>query len=56
MFLKIIIFFLKIIDDIMKDENFHIKFVDAFVNLVSRVLNLPVRFRSILRMLVKNKC
>lgn len=29
-------------DDIIKDDNLHIKFVDAFLNLVTRVLNLPV--------------
>jgi hypothetical protein len=26
----------------MKDENVHVKFVDAFLNLVNRVINLPV--------------
>lgn len=31
------------IKDLVKDEDIHIKFVDAFLNLVSRVLNLPVR-------------
>ena len=31
------------IKDLVKDEDIHIKFVDALLNLVSRVLNLPVR-------------
>lgn len=39
---KIFKFFDKITDEILKDENLHIKFVDAFLNLASRVLNLPV--------------
>jgi hypothetical protein len=26
----------------MKDENVHVKFVDAFLNLLNRVINLPV--------------
>jgi hypothetical protein len=30
----------------MKDENVHVKFVDAFLNLVNRVINLPVIFTS----------
>ena len=39
---KIFKFFDKITDDIMKDANVHVKFVDAFLNLVNRVINSPV--------------
>lgn len=45
---KIFKFFDKITDDILKDENLHIKFVDAFLNLASRVLNLPVSIKIII--------
>ena len=38
-----ILFFSKMIKDLVKDEDMHVKFVDAFLNLVSRVLNLPVK-------------
>jgi len=37
---KIFSFFNQIIDEIIQDENVHIKFVDAFLNLVARFLNL----------------
>lgn len=43
---KIFKFFDKITDEILKDENLHIKFVDAFLNLASRVLNLPVYYAT----------
>ncbi|CAF0972902.1 unnamed protein product [Brachionus calyciflorus] len=43
---KIFKFFNQIVDNILKDENLLIKFVDAFLNLASRVLNLP---KSVLR-------
>lgn len=37
--------FKKLIDQITEDENVHVKFVDAFLNLVGRVFNLSVRGR-----------
>ncbi|RNA12145.1 myb-binding 1A [Brachionus plicatilis] len=43
---KIFKFFDKITDDILKDENLHIKFVDAFLNLASKVL---INLASVLR-------
>ena len=43
LFEKLFSFFTKTIDESISDENVHIKFVDAFLNLVTRVLNLQVR-------------
>jgi hypothetical protein len=33
------------IDDIIQDENVHVKFVDALLNLIARVINLQVTSR-----------
>ncbi len=30
------------IDEIIRDENVHVKFVDALLNLIARVINLQV--------------
>jgi hypothetical protein len=38
---KIFQLFEQMIRDLVKNEDLHIKFVDAFLNLLSRVLNLP---------------
>lgn len=44
---KMFTFLDKTMDDIMKNENLNIKFVDAFLNLTNRVLNLQVKISKI---------
>ena len=41
---KMFTFLEKTMDDIMKNENLNIKFVDAFLNLTNRILNLQVNY------------